>query len=146
MADDSAGGGFIDSITKGVFGGEQQLKSAADTAQHYLDMAKAGEWAIDEETGTHLRSAFAYALQQLEEIKRRTHYLKVAPKVGNDTYAQQVSQHMLASVDSDDQSLLPMFNSLEDSLAKWREAVDTAIQHYNAADEAATKHFGRFKD
>lgn len=145
MADETARG-FAGSIAEGVFGGTEQVKTFADNAQHYLDMAKAGEWAIDEETGTHLRSGFVYALQQLADIRVRTRYLKVAPKVGNDAYARQVSQHMLASVNSDDQSLLPVFSTLEDGLAKWREAVDTAIKHYNAADESATKHFGPLKD
>lgn len=143
MADDTTGGGLGD-IAKGVFGGTEQVTSFADTAQHYLDMAKAGDWAIDEETGTHLRGAFAYALQRLAEITLRTSRLEQAPKVGNDTYAQQVSQHMLDSVNSDERSLLPVFSTLQDGLTKWQEAIDTAIKHYNAADEAATKHFGPF--
>lgn len=145
MADDTPGGALGD-ITTGVFGGTEQVTNFADTAQHYLDMAKAGDWAIDEETGTHLRGAFAYALQRLAEIGYKTHFLQQAPKVGNDTYAQRVSQHMLESVNSDDQSLLPLFNTLKDGLTRWQEAVDTAVKHYNAADEVATKHFGPFTD
>ncbi|MFD2419012.1 hypothetical protein [Amycolatopsis pigmentata] len=145
MADDTTGGGLGD-IATSVFGGTEQVTSFADTAQHYLDMAKAGDWAIDEETGTHLRGAFAYALKRLAEVAARTHRLEQAPKVGSDTYAQQVSQHMLASVNSDERSLLPVFSTLQDGLTKWQEAIDTAVKHYNTADEAATKHFGPFKD
>lgn len=145
MADDTTTGA-LGNIAQGIFGGTEKVKSLADTAQHYLDLAKAGAWAIDEETGTHLSKGFAYALEELSKIATRTHRLEQAPKIGNDTYAKKVSQHMLESVNSDEQSLLPVFNSLQDGLTKWQEAIDTAVKHYHAADEAATKHFGPFKD
>lgn len=145
MADDNAGGP-LESITDGVFGGEQEVDAVTDAAQHYLDMAKAGEWAIDEETGTHLRNVFAYALRRLGEINAKTYRLEQAPKVGNDKYAQQVSQHMLDSVNSDERSLVPVVYAIQDALTKWHEAVDEAMKHYSAADEAATEHFGAFKD
>ncbi|GLY64654.1 hypothetical protein [Amycolatopsis taiwanensis] len=145
MADDNTGGS-PGSIATGISGGDQQVKAIADAAQHYLDMAKAGDWAIDEETGTHLRSAFAHAMERLAQIGNKTYLLEQPPKVGKDNYARQVSKHMLASVNSDRYSLLPTFNAIKDALTKWHAAIDEAIRHYNATDEAATKHFGPVKD
>lgn len=140
MTDDNTGG-YV-----GPIDGDQQTKSVADAAQYLLDMTRAGDWAIDEETGTYLRKAFAEALAELTMIGNKTYLLERAPKVGNDAYAREVSQHMLESVNSDRHSLLPVFDGLQDTLAQWRDAIDVAINNYDAADEAAPKHFGPFKD
>lgn len=140
MTDDTTGGS-LESIIEGVIGDNKQMQTFANTARHYLNMAKTGGWAIDEETGTYLRNAFAYALHRVGNIMTTTYVLKKPPKIGHDTYAQKVSQHMLAAVNSDEHSLLVVFSTLAEGLAKWQEAVDTAIKHYHAADEAVTKHF-----
>lgn len=44
-----------------------------------LDAARAGDWAVDEETGSHLRRA---------------------PKFGNDHYAQLTADHFLQAMDA----------------------------------------------
>lgn len=134
-----------ESIINGVFGGAEQVKSFADNAKHFLDEAKAGRWAIDEETGTHIRSGIAHVQQELSAIRPELSLLRRAPMVGNDVYAQKVAKHMLMSVDSDDQSLLPVLNMVFDGLDNLRDAVDAAIENYDASDEAATRHFRSFK-
>lgn len=138
--------GNPDSIVAGVFGGTEQVKSFADNAKHFLDEAKAGRWAVDEETGAHIRSGIAHSQQVLSEVRQELWTIQQAPMVGNDGYAQKVAQHMLASVNSDEQSLVPVFNMVYDGLDNLRDAVDAAVKNYDSSDEAATKHFAPFKD
>ncbi|GLY68769.1 hypothetical protein [Amycolatopsis taiwanensis] len=145
-APDPGDTGSPGSIANSLFGGTGQVKNFADNAKHFLDEAKAGRWAVDEETGTHIRSGIADVQQELSAIRPELRYVQQAPMVGNDSYARKISQHMLASVDSDAQSLIPVFNMLYDGLDSLREAVDTAVKNYNASDEASTKHFAPFKD
>ncbi|GAB3584023.1 hypothetical protein GCM10027445_59610 [Amycolatopsis endophytica] len=111
-----------------------------------LGDAQAGRWAVDEETGIHLRSAIVTMQHRLDQLAPRVGFLKQAPKLGNDEYARTVAEHMRAAMDSDDQSLVPVFEALREGLESLRQALDTAVRNYDAADEAATRHLGQFKE
>ncbi|MEU0509919.1 hypothetical protein [Amycolatopsis sp. NPDC006125] len=132
-------------ITNAV-GSPEQAKSFADGAKHMLGEAQAGRWAVDEETGTHLRSAISHAHGQLDALNARIELLRRAPKLGNDAYARQVAEHMRAAMDSDAQSLVPVFKALLEGLDNLQQALEVAMRNYDAADEAATQYLGRFKD
>lgn len=49
-------------------------------------------------------------------------------------------------MNADDQALVPVFNKTKESLITLGEAIDEAIKHYNASDQAATLHLGPFKN
>ncbi|UQS21875.1 hypothetical protein L1857_03065 [Amycolatopsis thermalba] len=122
-----------------VFGGEQQLTTMATDAKRMLADAQAGRWAVDEETGSHLRRAVTQMQTRLGEVGQRVHLLQRAPKFGNDEYAQRAAAHFLSAMDSDDQSLVQVFNAARDTLETLRQAIETAISKYDASDESATK-------
>ncbi|WP_027944775.1 hypothetical protein [Amycolatopsis taiwanensis] len=145
MGDDSTGGWLGSSLTD-IFGGEQQVNQMTEDAKKLLADAKAGKWAVDEETGTHLKRAFTQMQDQLTDVGSRIDRLQRAPKLGNDAYAKEAAQHFLAAMTADDQALVPVFEKTKESLIILEQAIDEAIKHYNASDEAATMHFGPFKD
>jgi len=122
------------------------VKSFADGAKHMLGEAQAGRWAVDEETGTHLRSAIVNAHKQFDGLRVRVDLLRQRPRLGNDPYAVQVAEHMRAAMDSDEHSLVPVFLALLEGLDSLREALDVAMRNYDAADEAATQRLGHLKD
>ena len=132
-------------ITAAV-GGPEQAKSFADGAKHMLGEAQAGRWAVDEETGTHLRSAMVNVHKQLDGLRIRIDLPRQRPKLGNDAYAVQVAEHMRGAMDSDERSLFQVFLALLEGLDNLREALEVAVRNYDAADEAAVQRLGRFKD
>ncbi|NIH82460.1 hypothetical protein [Amycolatopsis viridis] len=129
-----------------VVGGPEQVKSFADDANRMLEEAQAGHWAVDEETGTHLRSAITTMQNRLDQLAPRVGFLRQTPRLGHDAYAREVAEHMRRAMDSDNQSLVPVFEALRAGLEKLRQALDIAMEKYDAADEAATKHLGQLKD
>ncbi|MEV5298535.1 hypothetical protein [Amycolatopsis methanolica] len=118
---------------------------AADT-QRLLDSARSGGWAVDEETGTHLRLAVTTMLERLTEIQQNVDRLKVAPKFGNDDYARQAAEHFRLAMDSDEQSLVKVYEALKVNLTDLVTALDEAMARYDASDEAAIQRLGNFKD
>ncbi|AIJ20226.1 hypothetical protein [Amycolatopsis methanolica] len=136
MSDNS---GDVATQVANVFGGEQQLNTMNTDAKRMLADAQAGRWAVDEETGTHLRRAVTQMQTRLNEVGQRVHLLQRAPKFGNDEYAQRAAAHFLSAMDSDDQSLVQVFVTARDTLETLRQAIETAISKYDASDEAATK-------
>ncbi|GLY65004.1 hypothetical protein [Amycolatopsis taiwanensis] len=91
MADDT--GGVRGSAVAGIFGVGQQVNQMAEDAKKLLANAKAGKWAVDEETGTHLKRAFTQMQDRLNDIAGRLWRLERAPMLGNDDYAKAVAQH-----------------------------------------------------
>ncbi|MDQ0376348.1 hypothetical protein [Amycolatopsis thermophila] len=83
---------------------------------------------------------------RMREVGRRLYRLQQAPKLGNDEYAKKAAAHFLAAMDSDEQSLVRVFYSVQDMLASLREAVEIAISKYDASDEAAAQAVRMFKD
>lgn len=130
----------------GVFGGEDNLQRMNADAKRMLADAKAGNWAVDEETGTHLRRAVEQMQDRMRDISLRIVRLQQAPKFGNDEYARRAAAHFLAAMDSDERSLVRVFHAAQDMLASLREAVEIAISRYDASDEAATQVLNTFKD
>ena len=114
--------------------------------QRMLDSARAGNWAVDEETGAHLRRAVSQMLERLSGIQENVHRLKNAPKFGNDDYAKTAAAHFQKAMDSDENSLVPVFEALRANLAQLVDALDEAMARYDASDEAATRYLGKFKD
>jgi hypothetical protein len=141
MTDEATG-----SAPTGIFGGERQVNQMAEDAKKLLGEAKAGKWAVDEETGAHLRRGVARMLDRLSEISLRMDRLQRAPKLGNDAYAKTVAQHFLAAMTADDQALVRVFENVRNSVDVFGEAIDEAIKHYDASDEVATMHFGSLED
>jgi hypothetical protein len=129
-----------------ALGSEEQLKVMGVEAQRMLDTARAGDWAVDEETGSHLRRAIVQMQQRLSAIEVNISRLQRAPKFGNDDYAQLAANHFLNAMDSDDQSLVRVFYALVQNLDSLVQAIDEAVSRYDASDEDATKHLGKFKD
>ncbi|WP_431921101.1 hypothetical protein [Amycolatopsis tucumanensis] len=129
-----------------AFGDREQLKAMASTAQQMLADAKSGRWAVDEETGTHLRRAISQMEERLADIGVNIQRLRRRPKFGNDDYAQQAAAHFQAAMDSDQNSLVPVFETVRENLKHIREALDIAMSKYDASDEAATRYLGKFKD
>ncbi|UQS23464.1 hypothetical protein L1857_11835 [Amycolatopsis thermalba] len=130
----------------GVFGGEDNLNKMHADAKRMLADAKAGRWAVDEETGTHLRRAVTQMQEEMSRIAQRIDRLQRAPKFGNDEYAQRAAAHFLAAMDSDDQSLVRVFLAAQEMLDNLRVAIEIAISKYDASDEAATQALQTFKD
>lgn len=130
----------------GVTGDRDQLKAMGDQAQHLLDDAKSGGWAVDEETGTHLRNAITQAEERLSRISLNVERLRNKPPFGNDTYAQQAAAHFQTAMDSDQNSLIPVYQTVPKNLKTIREALDVAISKYDASNEEATQYLGKFKD
>lgn len=130
----------------GVFGGEDQLNAMNADAKRMLADAQAGSWAVDEETGTHLRRAVTQMQDRLGKVGPRIYRLQQAPKLGNDEYAKRVAAHFLTAMDSDDQSLVRVFHAAQETLETLRQAIELAISKYDASDEAATKALSTFKD
>lgn len=63
--------GDIASQVAGVFGGQQQLNTMNTEAKRMLTDAQAGRWAVNEETGEHLRRAVSQMVDRLADIDRR---------------------------------------------------------------------------
>lgn len=143
MSDNS---GDVATQVANVFGGEQQLNTMNTDAKRMLADAQAGRWAVDEETGTHLRRAVSQMQDQLTDVGRRVYLLKQAPKFGNDEYARMASAHFLQAMDSDDQSLVRVFEAAREMLTTLSQAIEIAISKYDAADDAATQALSKFKD
>ncbi|GAB3576122.1 hypothetical protein GCM10027445_39680 [Amycolatopsis endophytica] len=129
-----------------VFGGEQQLNTMNTDAKHMLAEAQAGNWAVDEETGSHLRRAVEQMQTELGRISPKIYRLQQAPKLGNDAYAKQVAAHFLTAMDSDDQSLVRVFHAAQEMLETLRQAIDIAISKYDASDQAATDALAPLKN
>jgi hypothetical protein len=143
------GEGAVEGISSAIPGmpmSPAQARSFADGAAHMLGEARSGHWAVDEETGTHLRSAIANAKRRFEGLELRVGYLQRAPKLGNDEYAQRVAEHMRSAMDSDDRSLVPVFHTLMLGLDNLLEALNVAMRNYEEADAAAREQLGQFKD
>ena len=49
-------------------------------------------------------------------------------------------------MDSDDQSLVPVFQMVLEGLGHLARALETAMHNYDAADEAAIQYLGKLKD
>ncbi|MFD4193872.1 hypothetical protein [Amycolatopsis thermoflava] len=136
----------IASQVANVFGGEQQLNTMNADAKRMLADAQAGRWAVDEETGSHLRRAITEMEDRLGDVNPRIYLLKQAPKLGNDPYAKQVAAHFLTAMDSDDRSLVRVFEAAQELMSTLRQAIDVAISQYNAADDAVVDTLSNFKD
>lgn len=61
-----------------VFGGKEQLNTLHAGAQRMLASAQSGGWAVDEETGSHLRRAVTQMQDRLNEIGQRIYALQRA--------------------------------------------------------------------
>lgn len=149
----SAPGGAVETMTDwtgagltGAFGDQEQLKAMGDQAQRLLADAKSGGWAVDEETGRHLRNAITQAEDRLSRISLNIERLRRKPKFGNDDYAQKAAIHFQAAMDSDQQSLIPVYETVLSNLKTIREALDIAMSKYDASNDAATRYLGRFKE
>ncbi|MEV5297536.1 hypothetical protein [Amycolatopsis methanolica] len=129
-----------------AFGDREQLKAMGDQAQQLLAQAKSGGWAVDEETGTHLRNAITQAEDRLSRISLNIERLRNKPPFGNDQYAQQAAAHFQRAMDSDQQSLIPVYQAVLENLRTIREALDIAISKYDASNDAATQYLGKLKD
>ncbi|MFJ8811952.1 hypothetical protein [Amycolatopsis thermoflava] len=129
-----------------VFGGESQLNAMHADAKRMLADAKAGRWAVDEETGSHLRRAVTQMQDRMSDLTLRINRLQQAPKFGNDEYAKRASAHFLTAMDSDDQSLVRVFLAAQDMLASLGQAIEIAISKYDASDDAAVQALHTFKD
>ncbi|WP_027931624.1 hypothetical protein [Amycolatopsis thermoflava] len=144
MAEDGATTGAAQ--LAGVFGGEANLNAMHADAKRMLADAKAGKWAVDEETGSHLRRAVTQMQDRLARLDGRIYRLQRAPKLGNDDYATTVAAHFLTAMDSDDRSLVRVFRAAQDTLESLRQAIEIAISKYDASDEAAVQALTTFKD
>lgn len=49
-------------------------------------------------------------------------------------------------MDSDQQSLIPVYETVLSNLKTIREALDIAMSKYDASNEAATRYLGTFKE
>jgi hypothetical protein len=155
MADGDAGNAFLQTALQSAqgggdpanpFGSAEQVNAFAGGAKNLLGQAKSGGWAINEEGGSHFLGAVKEAQKQLLEVAPRLDSLKRAPMLGNDDYARVVAEQVRAAMDSDDQSLVPVFNKFYEGLDLVREAIEIAKKNYRAADAAAVKRLGEFKD
>lgn len=136
----------VASAITSAIGGPEQARSFADGAKHMLAEAQAGQWAVDEETGTHLRNAIANAKRQFEGLELRVSYLQRAPNLGDDAYARRVAEHLREAMDSDERSLVPVFRALMQGLDNLLTALDVAMRNYDAADTAAREQLRQFRD
>ncbi len=123
-----------------------QLQAMEADTKRLLASARSGNWAVDEETGTHLRRAITTMLERLAGIEENVRRLKRAPKFGNDEYAKTAAAHFQKAMDSDENSLVPVYEALRGNLNQLVYALDEAMARYDASDEAATQYLGRFKD
>ena len=130
----------------GIFGGEDKLNAMNVGAKQMLADAQAGRWAVDEETGSHLRRAVTQMQVRMDALSLRIHRLQQAPKFGNDEYAKRAAAHFLAAMDSDEQSLVRVFFATQEMLASLLQAIDIAISKYDASEVAATQALNTFKD
>ncbi|MFD4251798.1 hypothetical protein ACFWQL_18860 [Amycolatopsis thermoflava] len=143
MSDNS---GDVATQVANVFGGEQQLNTMNTDAKRMLADAQAGRWAVDEETGTHLRRAVSQMQARLGEVAPRIYILQQAPKFGNDDYAKRASAHFLQAMDSDDQSLVRVYQAAREMLETLRQAIDIAVSKYDRSDDAAMQALQKFRD
>ncbi|OXM62280.1 MULTISPECIES: hypothetical protein [Amycolatopsis] len=130
----------------GMFGGEDNLHKMHADAKRMLADAKAGRWAVDEETGTHLRRAVTQMQERMSALSQRIYLLQQVPKFGNDEYAKRAAMHFLTAMDSDDRSLVRVFLAAQEMLASLSQAIEIAISQYDASDEAAHQVLTTFKD
>ncbi|WP_435121561.1 hypothetical protein [Amycolatopsis thermoflava] len=144
MAEDGATTGAAQ--LAGVFGGEANLNAMHADAKRMLADAKAGKWAVNEETGSHLRRAVTQMQDRMTDLAQRIQRLQQAPKFGNDDYAKRAAAHFHAAMDSDEQSLVRVFLAAKDMLDSLLQAIEIAISKYDASDEAATQALNTFKD
>jgi len=135
-----AGNNFLMS----VFTEEEKVEEFAGGAQKLLADAKNGSWAISEEGGKQFISALDEALSQLAEVNRDIRFLCRAPTLGNDKYAQQVAQHVLTALDSDDTSMAKSYEEFRRVLENTREALIIATQNFKKTDEEATQKLDPF--
>ncbi|NYI93621.1 DNA-binding ferritin-like protein [Amycolatopsis endophytica] len=145
MVDDGPKAPAVDQVAQ-IFGGEDTLNTMKADAKRMLADAKAGHWAVDEETGSHLRRAVTQMHDRMTDIAQRIDRLQRAPKFGNDEYAQLAAEHFLRAMDSDEQSLVRVFFAAQEMLESLRQAIDVAISKYNASDESAAEVFNAFKE
>ncbi|NYI93618.1 enoyl-[acyl-carrier-protein] reductase (NADH) [Amycolatopsis endophytica] len=135
----------VDQVAQ-IFGGEDTLNTMKADAKRMLADAKAGHWAVDEETGSHLRRAVTQMQERMIDLSLRIGRLQQAPKFGNDEYAKTAAAHFLAAMDSDEQSLVRVFHAAQEMLTSLGEAIDIAISKYNASEEAASEALNAFKE
>nr|WP_208406759.1 hypothetical protein [Amycolatopsis granulosa] len=114
-------------------------------AKRMLAEAKAGSWAVNEETGSHLLRAVTQMQDRLRDVGQRVFRLEQAPKFGDDQYAKQAAKHFLAAMTADDRSLVPVFRAAQEMLETLRQAIEIAISKYDTSDEAATQALTTFK-
>ncbi|AIJ20884.1 hypothetical protein [Amycolatopsis methanolica] len=124
----------------------RQAEAMAADTQRLLDSARSGGWAVDEETGTHLRRAVTQMLERLAGIQENVYRLKSAPKFGNDDYARTAAAHFQTAMDSDEHSLVQVYDAIRANLGKLVDALDEAMARYDDSDGAATQYLGKFKD
>ncbi|MDQ0379680.1 hypothetical protein [Amycolatopsis thermophila] len=129
-----------------ALGDREQIKAMGDQARRLLADAKSRGWAVDEETGTHLRNAITQAEDRLSRISLNIERLRRKPKFGNDDYAQRAAAHFQAAMDSDDRSLIPVYQTVLENLKPVREALDIAMSKYDASNDSATQYLGKPKE
>nr|WP_208406760.1 hypothetical protein [Amycolatopsis granulosa] len=115
-------------------------------AKRMLAEAKAGHWAVDEETGSHLLRAVTQMQERMSAVSQRIYLLQQVPKFGIDEYAKRAAVHFLVAMDSDDRSLVRVFYATQEMLASLRQAIEIAISKYDASEEASTRALTIFKD
>ncbi|RZQ60742.1 hypothetical protein [Amycolatopsis suaedae] len=135
-----AGNNFLMS----VFTDEEKVEEFAGGAQKLLAEAKNGDWAISEAGGQAFIEALEQAKQDLTEAAKQLPNLLRSPELGNDPYAREVAGHVLASLDSDDQSLALTFKNFQISLNDMHEAIKIARSNYDAADDESKQSLGPF--
>ncbi|SFP32844.1 hypothetical protein SAMN05421810_102274 [Amycolatopsis arida] len=144
-ADGDSGNSFLQNVlAEGLE--PDKVNNFADGAKNILAQAKAGKWAVSEEMGEALFSAIKTAEEKVASIDPRLWNLVQTPKLGNDKYAQQVSQQVLLALDSDDRSLVPTFRTFQEGLGDVRHAIEAAKKNYQMADEESALRLGPLMD
>jgi hypothetical protein len=149
MAEGDAGNDFLHGILSFTEHSDESMTESkanafTDGAKALRQIAEEDGWAVSEEGGEHFLKAVEDAQRTMTGLTARVRNLSQAPKLGEDLYATQVAGHMQQVLDSDEQSLLPVFHKFMEGLDETREAIKTAMTNFDKIDEAATRKFGSF--
>ncbi|GAB2785322.1 hypothetical protein [Amycolatopsis magusensis] len=74
-------------------------------------------------------------------LKSEMFDLSLRPGLGNGPYATIVAEHDVSVIDSDEASLMPNLELLENGLMALREAIQTATRSYREGDEEISMTF-----
>ncbi|MGC7095517.1 hypothetical protein ACPZ19_12685 [Amycolatopsis lurida] len=141
-----AGNSFLDSLFAVDPLDDESVKQFSADVNRIKDLAAAGPggggFAIEPGAGeAFIRAIDNFVDMAWPTLKGQMVDLLQRPELGTSPYAVRVADHDLTVVSSDEASLLPNLELLEEGLFSLREAIQAATRSYREGDESISMQF-----